>query len=161
MKINYGKKFYISFPIALIVALVCDILTKLFIYGTFSDFLPGFLSIFSTENTGASWSMLSDNQTLLIILSFVFLAILLVFNHFVKNKNILYSAGIGFVFGGAIGNLVDRLSLGYVRDFLKFEFIKFPIFNVADTFLCVGVALLLIYFIIEEVKNYKNKKGKK
>ena len=75
-----------------------------------------------------------------------------------ENKNgALYQVGMGLVFAGALGNLIDRIALGYVRDFIQFDFWRsFPIFNVADICLCIGVVILLIYYIIRLVKERKN-----
>lgn len=55
--------------------------------------------------------------------------------------------GFSLVFGGAVGNLIDRLFLGYVRDFIALDFINFPVFNIADMCLCAGVIVLLVFFL--------------
>ena len=66
----------------------------------------------------------------------------------VKAKNTFYCLGFGFVIGGAVGNLVDRIALGYVRDFIFLDFMPtFPVFNLADSFLCVGAVMLAIYIL--------------
>lgn len=59
------------------------------------------------------------------------------------------------IFGGAIGNLYDRIAFGYVRDFIKLDFMNFPIFNIADSFLCVGVFLFCIFLIFVEARSGK------
>ena len=76
-----------------------------------------------------------------------------------KNKTWLLNVTFGFLFAGCFGNLYDRMILGYVRDFIQFDFWKsFPVFNFADVALCVGVVLFIIYLIIYFVKSNKNQK---
>jgi signal peptidase II len=60
--------------------------------------------------------------------------------------------------GGGIGNMIDRVSLGYVIDFLDFELINFPIFNIADSFITVGAGLLIVYLLFFEMRNLEPKK---
>ena len=75
-----------------------------------------------------------------------------------KIKTSIYTISISFIVGGAIGNLIDRIFLGGVRDFLYFEFYpSFPTFNVADSFLCIGIVLMLIYIFFFSSKDFKEK----
>lgn len=116
------------------------------------------LSVSYRENRGAAWSILDGQVILLCILTTVFLLALITFDHFFKQKNKLYAVSLGLVLGGAIGNLFDRMVLGYVKDFIKFDFINFPIFNIADIALTCGVVCFIIFFIFyygreEKVKN--------
>ena len=88
---------------------------------------------------------------------FKIISCLFLFNHFVKEKNLFYCLAFGFVIGGAVGNLVDRLWLNYVRDFIFLDFFPtFPVFNVADSFLCVGAIMLAIFILFMQGK--KNEK---
>lgn len=131
-----------------IIVLGLDLLTKyLFTYKNFT-LIPNIISITYKENTGAAGSMLENQTILLIILSIIFLVAMVIFDHYFKNKNTFYSISFALIFAGAIGNLFDRIVLGYVRDFIKLEFIYFPfIFNIADAALTIGVICLCIYFI--------------
>ena len=159
---RYTKKFLIVFFVVLAVVVAADMLTKIFVYGKDCTLIDGVLSVFSTKNTGAAWSVFSGQQTFLIVITFLFLILFVVCDYFwVKQKNVLYSISVAFVFGGAIGNLIDRIAFGYVRDFIKLDFINFPVFNFADIFLCVGVGLLILYFVLCQVKLYKEKKHAK
>lgn len=90
-----------------------------------------------TTNTGAAWSLFQGHTLILTIISLV-VAILILY--FVKRYP-KYYLGLAFLFGGTVGNLIDRVILGHVRDFIDFKF--WPIFNVADTFNVVGVILIV------------------
>ena len=106
------------------------------------------------NNTGASFGILENSKILLIVLSILAIVILLRYiNSFKKTKkNII---GFSLLIGGILGNLSDRLLFGYVRDFLKVNIIikNFPIFNLADIFIVIGVILLVISIVLGEDKN--------
>lgn len=166
MKLNKHYKFLLCITLPIFAALlVGDLISKHFIdamfsLGTQADFLPGFINIVTVHNQGAAWGIFSGNQIFLIIITFIFIAVLCALMFIEKTTNPLFHIALGFVFAGCFGNLVDRLAFGYVRDFLHFQFWEsFPVFNIADICLCVGVVMFIIYFIIALVKNYKNKKG--
>ncbi len=107
-------------------------------------FIDGFLGFRYTENTGAAFSILREKQLLLILLTSVVIVALIGF--FVKalrtETHIIVKLSYMLLISGAIGNLIDRVRLNYVIDFLEFRFIQFPIFNVADMCVVVGVVLL-------------------
>ena len=132
-----------------IIALVIgvDILTKVLTDGKSILVLPSFFNFISVHNTGGSWSILNEHTWILITLTFVFLIAFCIFNYFFKQRTTLYLVVFSLVFGGAIGNLIDRLFLGYVRDFIALDFINFPVFNIADMCLCAGVIVLLVFFL--------------
>lgn len=102
------------------------------------------------RNTGAAFSILRDKQLLLIL--FTFLAIALLIGMLFKNVNVgghfLVNYSLAFIIGGAIGNLIDRMRLNYVIDFFDFRLINFAIFNVADVFVVCGAILLAISVIV-------------
>lgn len=111
--------------------------------------IPGVFELTYFENTGIAWSML-DGQTAFIIGMGILLTLLVLY--FVwsaptdKKFHIIYIL-TGLFIGGALGNMYDRLSLGYVVDFLYFSLINFPVFNVADSFIVVSVILFGIIFL--------------
>lgn len=122
--------------------------------------IPHLFNFKLVHNYGAAWGMMAGKQVFLIVLSLVFLAIFVVYFIKEKNKSWLFVVTFAFLAAGCVGNLYDRMILGYVRDFIQFDFWKsFPIFNFADVFLCVGVVLFAIYLIIYWVKNSKNKQN--
>ena len=101
------------------------------------------------ENTGAAFSSFSGQQTFLIILtSIILLFVLFLFVRVPDTKRyILLNIAFTMLLSGAVGNLIDRVKDHYVVDFLYFVPINFPRFNIADTFICVSVALLFILFV--------------
>ncbi|MFA6860306.1 MAG: signal peptidase II [Clostridia bacterium] len=132
--------------------ILADQLSKLFFDGKTIVVLQNVFSFKSVHNTGAAFSFLRNHTVLLIIISLIFLTAFLLFHKAQKKKTKLYRFAFAFGFAGAIGNLIDRIFLGYVRDFLSADFINFPIFNVADICLNVGVALFAIWIIKCEIK---------
>jgi len=111
----------------------------------------------SAYNKGAAWSMFSGYTIVLAIISIVFVIFAVVFDSKSKfKKNKLYDIAFALILSGAFGNAIDRTFLGYVRDFIKLDFVNFPIFNVADSLLCIGVLLLAIFIL-----TYKNDKQSK
>lgn len=159
----------VSFVLAIICAvavLIIDQLTKYYIISSFSlgqsaDFIRGLIDIVYIHNEGAAWGMLSGRTWILII----FTALAMVYCGFLLWKygknNKLMLMGLSLVISGGVGNLIDRLFRGgKVIDFLHFEFWpEFPVFNVADCAIVVGVGLLILYFVIDTVKEYKAKKA--
>lgn len=139
-------------------AIAFDQLSKVLFYGKNFKIIPFLFGVrgLSTLNTGGAWGIFGDHTWLLIIFTFCFLIAFLIFDFFFKNTNIIYSLAISFIMGGALGNLIDRIFLGGVRDFVFFEFMpSFPTFNVADIFIFCGALLLFIYVFF-----FSNKKSK-
>ncbi len=110
------------------------------------------------ENKGAAFGMLKNNRWVFLVISTVAIIGLIIYlvKYPPKNKWLIF--GLSFIVGGGIGNMIDRLLLGYVVDFIDFRVINFAIFNGADSFVCIGAVLVLIYvfFFSEEKKEVKN-----
>ena len=160
MKIN--KKFvFLVLPI-LAGVLVIDLLTKQYIampipLYEIRQIIPGLINFTHYENDGAAWNIFSGDRTFLIIISIVFIILLGVFYFFERKNGVLFHISIALIFGGAIGNMVDRFFLGYVRDFIQFDFWKnFPVFNVADMALTIGVVIMIVYYVISLFKRGEN-----
>ena len=146
-----------------VIVLAIDQALKLLVQTFLKDvgsvcLIPHFFELQYAENDGAAWSMFSGNRLFLIFMTFLFLGMIYYF--FLKNETLdhLKKWGIGFLIGGILGNLFDRLFLGYVIDYLSFEIFgyAFPIFNFADT--CIVLAILfLIIKSSEEVLPWKLK----
>ena len=109
--------------------------------------VPGFFSLFYIQNEGAAWGIFQGK---------IYLVTLLVVGYLIymfqqeKNKTKLVGISFALILSGAIGNFIDRLLNGYVVDMFRLDFINFPIFNVADVCLTVGVVLMLIHVLFFE-----------
>jgi len=135
--------------------MLTDQITKLIINLTLKEpiqIFPHLLSFDKVYNSGAAFSILQNNTIFLILIT---LAILMCIFYFVFDKDMpkLEIIALGFISGGAIGNLIDRICSSYVIDFIRLDFINFPIFNCADIFINIGVILLLVSLLV--VKNDK------
>lgn len=127
--------------------------------GETKEFIPGFLSLTHLRNTGAAWSLLEGKMIFFCVIT-VIVSVVIIYL-LIKNykKSIWYSVGLSFVLAGAIGNFIDRVRLGYVVDMLQTDFMNFPIFNVADSTLVVGVICIFIYLILDEKAAKEGKNG--
>ncbi|MBP3891721.1 MAG: signal peptidase II [Solobacterium sp.] len=117
------------------------------------EIIPNFLYLRYIKNTGAAWSMLSNHTMLLTLISVVEIGILVYFLLDVrKKKQTLYRIALSLMIGGAIGNLIDRVSFQYVRDFIDTYIFgyDFPVFNIADSALCIGAFLLIVILLFEK-----------
>jgi len=144
--------------IIVIGILLLDQITKLVIvaqipYGTNIEVIKGFFSITHRVNDGAAWSVFSGQMTLFYIITVVALVI---FAYYFKDINFktkkMYSIGISLLIAGTLGNFVDRVRIKGVIDFLDFNIFgyDFPVFNVADSALNVGLVLFMIAVFIYE-----------
>lgn len=129
------------------IVLFWDLLLKFLTDNTSQTILKNILSFTSSHNTGGAWSIFSGNTVFLIIITILFMSGIVVLNYFYKNKSYLYAIALGMFLSGGFGNLLDRLRFGYVRDFIKLEFMNFPIFNIADVAIVIGVILLFIHLL--------------
>lgn len=107
--------------------------------------IPGALELTYLENRGAVWGLMQGWRIVFLVATFVFLCILVWF-YAKKRKDmtVLTRVILSLLFAGAIGNLIDRVFLGYVRDMIYFSLINFPVFNVADSAITIAAALLVI-----------------
>ena len=113
--------------------------------------IPDFFDLCYVQNTGAAWGIMQGLNNWLVVLSVVMLGLLIVFRRSILQDTLIHRCATGLMIGGIVGNLVDRVKLGYVVDFLHFFWRDhhFPSFNVADSAICAGVALYILSQIIE------------
>ena len=144
------KKIYIL----TIILLLIDIISKLIIKNTMNLYqsiiiIPNFFNITYVNNIGAAFSILEGKQFFLIILGIIFLIGLI---NYIRKDNIskLKAIYYSLLISGILGNLIDRIIYHYVIDFLDFKIFNtsFPTFNLADTFICISVMLIIIESII-------------
>lgn len=123
-------------------------------------FVPGVLSLRYHENSGAAWGILADHRWVFMSVSVV--AILAIIGYMVytrkEKKDVFLRLALPLFLGGGIGNMIDRVRFGYVVDFLEFDFIDFPIFNVADSCVTVAAVLVLIYLVRDLTREARQKK---
>lgn len=142
----------------IIITLVIDQISKYMAMTMFTpsiEVIPNFFWLTYAKNTGMAWSMLSNATWLLTIISLVITIVLFwLYHSSYKSHDTLMCITQAFMIAGAIGNLIDRLLLGYVRDFLAFNIFgyHFPIFNVADMALTIGALAWILYCIFVEGK---------
>ena len=141
-KIRYG----IITTLVMLLCVFWDMFFKIITDGYDIVIIKGFFEFTSTQNTGAAYGIFAGQTTMLIVVSIIMLALIFVYNWFHKKKTIFYCISLGLICGGAVGNLIDRIFLGYVRDFIKFSFFNFT-FNIADACLTIGVILFAIYIL--------------
>lgn len=154
---------YIIIAIIIVVGIVLDLVSKHFFASYFEKtsksivVIPNFFEFTFLKNTGAAYGMFGDSTLGLTIVSIVFIIAFVVFDIFNHKNDLLYAFGIGLIISGAIGNLVDRIFLGYVRDFVSIKLFSF-VFNLADLFITAGVICFLIYMIVAMIKEKRNNK---
>lgn len=141
---------YIAYIVGLAL-LVADQVFKLFInqtipLGEVRLLIPGVLSLTNLRNDGAAWSILAGNQTLFILITI--LALLVLGYLLITQRNyVWYRWGLSLMISGTLGNFIDRIRLKYVVDMFQVEWFNFPIFNIADSCLTIGVFILMIAII--------------
>lgn len=150
----------------ILVFVSVDLLTKTFIYEPIAAGAPdivlinNILKFTAVQNTGASFGIFKGNAIILAIISLIIIIVVFIIQMFslTKLKDKTFRFGLILIVAGGIGNIVDRFLLGHVRDFIYFELIDFPVFNIADSCLTIGCVLIIIYVIIYYVKDCKKNK---
>ena len=117
--------------------------------------VPKIVNFTYVENRGAAFGMLADHRWVFMVLSVAAIALIVVYLAKAKPQSVLQRVSIALIAGGGIGNMIDRVFRGYVVDFIDVQFVKFYVFNVADSAVCVGCGLLVIWAIASEVKSKK------
>ena len=128
------------------------------------DTIPVIEDIFHftyVRNEGAAFGMLKDQRWVFLIVSTVAIVAMSIYLWKNRHGSKLLNLGMAFIIGGGIGNMIDRTILGYVIDFLDFRIINFAVFNVADSFVCVGVGIFALAVILEEIETSKKEKAAK
>lgn len=139
--------------IAVVTVFALDYISKVFVRNTIMvtgesvTLIPGVLSLRFVANTGAAFSL--GEGMGIVFVGFALLVVVAIAVYIMRTRQVskIETFGLALVAGGAIGNALDRLTLGYVIDFFVTDFIDFPVFNVADIGICVGVFLAFIGFM--------------
>lgn len=143
------------FSLLALAVLVLDQWSKLWVRAAIpmhSDvpLVPGWMHLTHTLNYGAAWSMLSGQRWFLVAVTVVVIGVVVALARDFARRGTLPVVGLSLILGGAIGNLIDRVLFGAVTDFIDLDtpirwLQTFPVFNIADSALTVGVTFLLIY----------------
>lgn len=142
--------------------LLLDVVTKLWAVSALQHvsgipILEGVFHLTYVENRGAAFGLFQDGRMFFIVITALLLALIIFGLKKFEARSRILSTGLTFVSAGAVGNLIDRIFRGFVVDFFDFCLIDFPVFNVADIFVCVGAGLVIIFIIFFE----EDAKGKK
>jgi len=145
-----------------LVIIALDQLTKALVlkllgYAQEKVVIEGFFKFVHWTNTGAAWSMFRGNNQWLAVIALLALVVLFFSRHHFDSKTLMGQVAFGLIFGGIIGNLIDRLFRRHVIDFLYFYVqqrgggeLSFPAFNIADSAICTGVALVFLVTLRNE-----------
>ena len=150
------KKKKIIILVLTIVLLLIDQISKIIITNSLSigeskNVIDGFFSFNYVQNTGAAWGVLSNGSLILAILSAIFLIFFIKYIVDLKKLSMFSVFDFSLLLAGIMGNMLDRFIRGFVVDFFDFVVFSYdyPVFNVADIFIVVGIILLLINMFIE------------
>ena len=153
--------FYILFVVFIVVIdQITKYLTVLYIPAIgVQPFIPGLLQITYVQNPGAAFSSFEGQQWLFALIFLIF-TVLIVYEY--KKKPMGFTTFerwcIAAIYGGGLGNMIDRVRLGYVVDMIETTFMEFPVFNVADCFITCGCVLLMIHLFLFNKEFWKEKK---
>ena len=145
--------------VLLIFTVLIDQLTKFVVESRMAlyesiEIISGFFHITYTRNTGAAWSILEGQGTLFAIMALLVAGYIIYYLNVNRDIPTFERTGLILVCGGALGNMIDRVIHGYVIDFLNFYIFgyDYPVFNIADSFLVIGVIMLIIVTIFSKEK---------
>ena len=140
--------------VIILILTICDQLLKSWVassivLGGSKQLIPGIIELTNLRNSGAAWSIFEGQQTFFTIITII---TIIVIGYFIwqYRKNIPMLIGLSLIMAGTIGNFIDRLRQGYVGDMFETTFINFPIFNIADMCLTIGVIWLIICILKEK-----------
>ena len=152
--------YMILFVILVVIDQVVKFLVRVNIpLGESVPFIPHVIDLTYVQNTGAAFSLLREHTWLLTLVSAVLVVVIawLVFRRHITGRLGLLAATL--VLAGGVGNLIDRVALGYVTDMFQTTFIDFAVFNVADSCLTIGVILLVVYVLFFYDKLHKKEES--
>lgn len=148
----------------ILFVILADILTKYLVVQLLVPLersvvvIPRVLDFTFVKNTGAAFGILSDYRWVFMTISVIFIVVLSIVLVKSNIKNKLFNISVAMILGGGIANMIDRIFLGYVVDFIEFTFVDFAVFNVADSCITVGAVLALVYFVFFDKENFTSSK---
>ena len=155
---------FIFMGIFALVIVAIDQITKLLVVNNIPlhanvDVLPGLLGLTYVQNTGAAFSSFQGMRWLFLLV-FLFFTVAIIWEFSKKRWSFTTFERwcIVAVYAGGLGNMIDRMRLGYVVDMIETKFITFPVFNVADCFITCGVILLMVHLVFFNRNFWKDEK---
>ena len=136
--------------IVIVASVLLDQITKMIVVNSMELYqsisvIDKVFSFTYIHNYGAAWGMLSDHRWIFILVTAIAIVILPIFLYRYRKLHFMFGFSLSLIIGGAIGNMIDRVILGYVVDFLEATFIDFPVFNVADICVVCGAIMMFVY----------------
>jgi len=123
------------------------LIQRTMVFGEYRPILGSNFMLTLTQNTGGAWGLLPSGNKIFVVFAAVAIVALLIAYHRIARGDLLVASAFALALGGAIGNLLDRLRYGYVVDFFDVRIIHWPIFNIADSAISLGIVLLLLHYI--------------
>lgn len=161
-----SKKKTLIILISIIVGgIILDLITKLLVAGLMYlgqsiRIIPGVLNLTYIQNEGAAFGMLSNQRWIFMVISTIAIIGIGIYLFGFCKERMLLKVGLALIISGGIGNMIDRIAYGYVIDMIDFCLFSFWkwIFNVADSFVCVGAITVLVALVLDVIKDAKKKK---
>ena len=158
--------YYIVFTAVIIGGIVLDQLSKLLAVKLLAPIgsVPlweGVLHLTYVENRGAAFGMLAEHRWVFMSISTIAIIAIALYLYSGRNTSKLYTSALMLIVSGGIGNMIDRIALGYVVDFVDFALIDFAVFNIADSLVCIGAGLLVLALVLDIIKEAKLEKAKR
>ena len=113
------------------------------------------------KNTGMAFGMLKDHRWVFMVFSTIAIVALIIYLFRFRPESRWMQISMAMIIGGGIGNMIDRVLLGYVIDFIDVTLINFAVFNIADSFVCVGAGIMIVCLVIDLIKEIKLEKAQK
>lgn len=161
---------YVTYVLILVAGIVIDQLTKLIVVKNMAlhEHIPVIkfgdnviASLYHTRNDGAAFGMLDSAPWVFNTISTVAIIAMLAYLFLGHAQSKLSGIALAMLISGGIGNMIDRIALKYVVDFIYLDVINFAVFNGADSFVCIGAGLLVLALILEMKEEMKKEKAKK
>lgn len=149
---------WLSVAVAVLDQAIKFLVQHHFHVGEYVAVIPGLVDLHYIRNTGAAWGLLAGFSHVLVLVSLAMLVILVVFRRSIMTDSLVHRYATGLMIGGIVGNLIDRVRLRYVVDFIDCYWRvrsgphHFPAFNIADTAICIGVGL----YILTQIRPHKD-----
>ena len=158
------SKFTMNFLFVLssIIIIIMDQVTKYIVstkipLNSSIEVIPGIIFISHVKNSGAAFGVFQNKTNVFIVISVIAIILIIILKIKLNLDFILYNISLGFILGGAIGNLIDRIVFGEVIDFIHLRY--FAVFNIADSFICIGFGIVIILILKNYFKRGVNKKN--